>query len=485
MQERIADTLLAGHLKRDVSVRPDGERVRITYALWQVALSRDWIRANPVVEQLLGRHITRAEAQAYPAAQPLIALLGAQGCFDPVERPAYSLREVRALFDPLRSQWYAEYYAHPAWQRLREGLIGRSGLLAWLIHNYHVSRAAGVVAARMAARGGDNAWARFFRQDALDEYWHCDAYYGLDTPLLQDVGPTRIRHYVPLPSSRAFEEHTLQVAEHHPLGHILIAYFQEASIAFLDDSGDFYREVERQYDVQGLFNPWLQHIRIDVEQGHAEGLGHLLDDEAEVDAETLEQALQQAWLAFYFLRAALDDILAQDAGDTLAQRQPKTVPAGIGDEYELLHAWVAEAEPPGRLPDDERAWVRQGLRDSAFRALGFARRHDEIIACGHWAQRLSGPGPEASSAPGPWCVALTNFLHEAANTPTDWLRVARLLAEREPSVALPGEWGAAIDVLLCDRPVSRDSASALFVLDELLARCVTRRDRAPARLLRS
>lgn len=485
MYNGVSGSLIGGQLKKDVSVVFSEDKATISYALWEVALPMAWVKSHPVIDDLLHRKIARAEALAHPVAEPLVSLLNAQGCFTSQSKPRYSLREVKALFDPLRSEWYAAYYAHPAWQRLRHGQASRNGLLAWLIHNYHISRAAGIVAARMAALGKHPDWSTFFRQDALEEYWHCDAYYSLDTPLLHDAGPEEIKAYLPLPSSLAFEEHTLQVAESDPLGHVLIAYFQESSIAFESDSDDFYQTVEQHYQVQGLFTPWKQHIQIDVEQEHADGLGQLLASDAEVDAAQLEQALSHAWLAFYFLRSGLDDILQQDDAGRLQLRQPPVPDAGQDTMLGCLGRQVQAVDISPRLSATDMAHLHHGLQASAFRALGFARGHDQLIACGRYAQKLSRrlPAMDKTPAPGPWCVALVNHMQEAAHCPSTWLMLASLLAERVQNFKLGGEWGAALERELGRTPAVRRAPAALLQLDELIARCAANHDRVPASLL--
>lgn len=476
---------IGDRLKPDVAVIFADDMVHITYALWEVSLPLDWVRRYPVIEQLLSRHISPREALANPIAEPLVVLLGAQGCFAPELKDSYTLREIKALFDPMRSQWYSEYYAHPAWQRLRSGQASRNGLLAWLIHNYHVSRAAGVVAARMAAIGGNTPWASFFRQDALDEYWHCDAYYSLDTPLLKCVSAEEIKGYVPLPASLAFEEHTLQVAETDPIAHLLIAYFQESSIAFEEDSRIFYYAVEQQYGVQGLFNPWKQHIQIDVDQGHADGLAKLLESDVKVASTTLEKSLRQVWLAYYFLRCGLDDILSQDNGNQIALRMPARAPCSVSNLWDLLIVHLEDAAIPRLLTDSELAQLHHGITNSAFRALSFSRQHDEVITCGRWAQKLSRTQPNLASIPeaNPWCMAIINHLQEAACKPTTWLLLVSLLAERAPGLRLSGEWGAGLLRLLSGADLASDSATKLSQMDELLSRYMICSDKVPSNLL--
>jgi hypothetical protein len=472
------------HFKRGVSIDFSDNKVLISYALWQVALPADWVVAHPVIGQFLRRDIGRSEALRHQEARPLVTLLDAQGCFTPHSKQAYTLREVKEIFDPIRSQWYADYYAHPAWEHLRVGRASVNMLVTWLIHNYHISRAAGVAAARMCCASREPGWRKFFCQDALSEYWHCDAFYSLKSAHLANISFQQIKDYVPLSSSLAFEEHTLQVAEHDPLGHLLIAYFQESSIAFNNDSLEFYQAVEDNYGVAGLFTPWQQHIQIDVDQGHADGLGKLLDSDREVAATELQAALRHAWLAFRFLYCGLDDIELADASGQLSLRPPLQVPHEVVDLYGLLQAHLQSAPQAVELAPDDVASLLASLAKSAFAALGRARAHDEIIACGRWAQCLAQvqePGCQAIATV--WSAAVDNHLQEAAHRPLDWLLLTRLLSARIAQLSLGHTWTAALDGLLGAHRPSKRAATALFQLDELIERCGRCHDYVPDDLL--
>ncbi|MGF6332117.1 hypothetical protein ABH909_004995 [Pseudomonas sp. BS3782 TE3695] len=493
MQSKEATSLVSERLKDNVSVVFSNDKTTIAYALWEVKLPVSWVNAQPVIKDLLDRRISRAQALENPIANPLVNLLSAQGCFTSIEKTHYSLKEIKALFDPLRSEWYATYYAHLAWEQIRTGKSNRNVLLAWLIHNYHISRAAGIVAARMASLGKETISTQFFQQDALEEYWHCDAFYSLDTPLLQGVSLADVKSYVPLPGSLAFEEHCLQVAETDPLGHLLIAYFQESSIAFASASNDFYQVVEDQYDIKGLFNTWKQHIQIDVNHGHAEGLGQLLDSASEVEAAVLERALRNAWLGFYFLCCSLDDIQHEQHGDEIYLRLPveQNVARDLPNLWEALtsHLGMEKFPQTARLRDVDQAFLVDGLCKSAFRALGFARDHDQIIACGGVAKAFSRHAkPSESDNPlNPWSLAITNHLLEAANCPATWLMLTSLLGERLTQFKLTGAVRTCIEQALRGCVLISSSCrlplTALRQLDELIVRWLGSRDLMPHRLL--
>lgn len=444
----------AGVLRDGVSVTEDGDSVRIAYSLWQVSVPRAWVEARPAVAEVLQGKRSRRAVSADAEAEGLFTLLDAQGCFHQQESKAdYSLQDVRALFDPFRSSWYAAYYAHPFWQRLRTGEASRNELLAWVIHNYHISRAAGVVGARMASHVSDPAWRTFFRHDALDEYWHCDAYYFVRHPSLT-LGIRDVQEYVPLPGSLGFELHTLQTAERDPLGHLLVAYFQESSIIFYEDSKAFYRGVDRAYELPGFFTSWEQHIRIDQEHGHADGLARLFVSDRRVLAQELHTALRNAWLAYWFLCRSLDDAraeaLSEDAirlrspvrggvidSATFREIHPVALPAPIaaggGSVLEILEHWAlglgdhVEARALTVTAQDVTFLLRGTLR-AAFAALGHAREHDELMAVGRLAEGLTrfpgvgdSPVPDEEAFDSPWCVVLVAFLAEVAVRPQDFL----------------------------------------------------------------
>lgn len=90
-----------------------------------------------------------------------MALLDAQGCFLPAGFERIELPRVLELFMPIPSMLYAEYYAHPVWQRLRSGAVSNAEIVAWLVHNYHISCSAGAITARRAGTPPARSCKRF------------------------------------------------------------------------------------------------------------------------------------------------------------------------------------------------------------------------------------------------------------------------------------------------------------------------------------
>lgn len=457
-----------GALRDLVRVRFADDAVRVTHGLWEVSLPAGWVSAHADVEAFLRRRSTRYDVATQPEVSAVIALLEAQGCIVPERLTGLvSLRALRERFDRIRGAWYAAYNAHPLWDRLRQGVASRNELLAYLVHNYHVSRAAGAVAARMATRGPAE-WRAFFAEDAREEYWHCDAYYFVQSAAL-GCSDQQIKSYVPLAGSTAFEQHTLQLAEHDAVAHLLVAYFQESSVMFRDAAADFYAEVSRAYQLEDLFRPWQAHIDIDVAEQHAAGLAELFTDAGVVEAQSMGRSMALAWAAFYFLCASLDDVEAEAQPlrqivlrdpDSRAERSrhgPEEIELGSVARHDLPHVVAAV----GR---------------TALSALGRGRGHDEIMLAGRIHQQFAtapDPGPLPAS---PWTIAITNFLAEAAARPFEWAALVELLARRlrldidgDDLARRLGDPGAAVAVECArlDELVDRWAASSVTFPEDL------------------
>ncbi len=504
-------------MRDNVAVAEREDVAVITYAHWEVSLPRSFLAAHAPLQELLTRRRSRADLPQHPEYDDLVRLLEAQGCFTSTERYAfYPLREVRRLFDPLRSAWYAAYYAHPLWGRLRTGTATRNELLAWVIHNYHISRAAGVVGARLAATAPEPAWRAFFRQDTLEEYWHCDAFYFVRHPSLA-VADDEVKGCVPLPSTFAFETHTLQVAERNPLAHLLIAYFQESSIAFYDDCLRFYEQVERAYNLPGFFRTWQQHMRLDQVHGHATGLADLFAHDTHVSAAAVDVALRDAWLAYWFLLRSLNDIEGEALADgRLRLRLPVcggTVdPSRSSFMGESIETWsfpsgasladlcrgvAALGWSPGAaeavaVTDRDAALVLTALTDACHQALSRVRDHDQIVLLGHVCQAVQQAAAAEQPSDGidcPWAAAVASVLREASVRPTECLSLASLLgsvygaASPPPAVMRPftGAWVDRADRFLSHVPVAAVDADVLLTrllqFRELLTLWLVRSDR--------
>jgi len=419
--QRATDGVRAGALREDVRVTFGRDGVRVAHGLWEVKLPADWLSNHADIEALLRGDSTHPDVVSDPESSAVIALLDAQGCIIP--RPltgSVSLCALRERFDRTRGAWYAAYNAHPLWDRLRSGRASRNELLAYLVHNYHVSRTAGAVAARMASRG-PLEWRPFFAEDAREEYWHCNAYYFVQSAAL-GCPDDRIKAYVPLPGSTAFEQHTQQLAEHDAIAHLLVAYFQESSVMFRDAATEFYDEVSRAYQLDDFFRPWREHIGIDLAEQHAAGLAALFTDRV-VDAESAARSLALAWTAFFFLCASLDDVLGQaQPGDTIVLRDPESfATTAVRERPDSDLSAIARHD----LPHIVAAVCR-----TALLALGCGREHDEIMIAGRVHERLAGaPQPDVLPA-SPWTLAIGNLLAESAARPLEWAALIAYLSRR-------------------------------------------------------
>lgn len=401
---------LQGWIRAEVQVLTDSSADRIAFSHWEVALPAGFIAAHPDLQQILRGHAPACSVASDSQAGRVLTLLRAQGCFTELAPDApCTRRELRRHFDKLRSLWYANYYAHPIWARLRSGLATRNELLAWVAHNYHVSRVAGPVAARCAIAMHPGAYRDRFLDDAFEEFWHADAFYFVRHPSFS-VSDEHIKAYVPLPATRAFELHTLQTAEHDPLGHTLIAYFQESTVHFFDDCANFYAAVEQAYGLEDFFEPWKAHMQVDLKEGHAAGVAALLESEELIPAAERDLALRAAWIGYRYLYEALDDILRQArAGDELDLREPEQ--AGGRVPLDTL---------PLRRTSDELAVLGEDLLScllsGALAVLAHSLDHDELTAAGSLARAIRGALPEGDSWRRPprslWMEALQNQLRE-------------------------------------------------------------------------
>jgi hypothetical protein len=409
--------LQARVLRPSVAFYDDGQHTHISFAHWKVEVPSHAIEADESLRELMA---TRRVQKVPPEGRGVLALLEAQGCFLPARPEKLTARAVLRLFQPLRSQLYAQYYSHPAWSRLRNGDASRGELTAWMIHNYHVSRSAGVIAARMALTTRDDDLREFFREDALEEYWHCDAFYFVEQAGAM-LPAADVKRYVPLPASTAFEDHALRVAEEDSLGHLLIAYFQESSIIFREDSEQFYDTVESNYSLFDAFSGWRKHMTLDLDHDHAGELEARFDDEQLITMNAAAASIRAVQLAQFFLIQALDQIAAHaQLEDALTPRLP-----------EWFNGPSASKRPDSRVwSQAEGAYLLHAVRDGAFRALAFARSHDQIIALGKLASVLGAIAAHDVPPPlDPWLVAIRNFVVERASEPELLPLLARFVIE--------------------------------------------------------
>lgn len=407
--------LEARKLRPEVVLARTDQGILLRFAHWEVCIPTESLDRVPILRQLLAERRYGSCDDLDRESAGVLALLDAQGCFMPEEVAELRLCDLLHRFQPIRSLFYSEYYNHPVWDIIRSGRASQAQLVAWVIHNYHISRSAGVIAARMASRTTTKRLKGFFREDALEEFWHCDQFYFVDDQNLR-FDADAVKSYVPLPASTAFEETALRAADESWVGHLLIAYFQESSIVFRNDSEEFYDAVEANYGLKNFFAGWRRHMTLDLDHGHADGLRDLFNSDQLISVDEAAQGLRSVQLAHFFLVRALDQIQAQDgpALQHLESRQPGR----------MMKCWKASSaatrEAPVRHAPDLARLLLDALGEAAFHCLACARTHDEIIGAGKFAasQRklIAEGGAMEPSGVAPWPVAIRNFLIERATS---------------------------------------------------------------------
>lgn len=455
----------------------DDHYVSLRHSFWELSLPKDWVDRTPRLSDFFDRQIPaqKLNADTSPELRGLLQLLKEQGCLSyPDQQESYTLKEIKELFTNLCAQWYGAYYAHPLWQRLRDGSLSINALVAWLIHNYHVSRSAGMSDARCATRLLKLGLRPRFAHNALEEYSHCDDFYFVRHPKLS-LADDEVKNYVHLPSSLAFDHQMLRMAEDDWLGHVLVSFFQESTVRFLDDCKTFYQVVERNYGIEDFFAPWQRHIELDLEYGHASNFAFILSADESISKTDMVTSLRNARFTFEFLVSALDAILAEDVwGEKIYLRSPikngqldpnKTAllapyteradfPAQLRAKQaiqlyeELQHTGLAifplQAIPQGEmsaLPDKE--FIRSDVTLSIYKTLSYADSHDTVVLYGRLAQeatliRRACSDKEFARPPLPRSFrarALGNFISEHATNPTLFAFLLFHLAELDSTCA--------------------------------------------------
>jgi hypothetical protein len=397
-----------GVLRSTVRVLADGDVVRIATPLAELALPRAWVDGEPAAWPLLTRNLAVSEIPVTsPQLAAVVAFLDDCGAIERLSpRASYTSREIRRWFDAVILDWYAAYYAHPLWAELRAGTLDPGRLLAWVIHNYHVSRAAGISSARCAVRFPRHDLRGALERDTLEEFWHCDAFYFVVHPRLT-VDPDAVKRSLPLPATLAVEQQALRMAEDDWLGYLLFAYFQESSIRFLRDAKSFYKDVEQRYRLDAFFGSWLAHISLDLRHGHADVLGALLDTSHTFTATEAHASVRNAWMAYRFLLASLDEIMT-----TPPSEEPRPL---------RQSGTLAAAVPRFVVPNDDGPFLLVRATAAFFHALSHATHHDEVMAFGTLARngvalRDAEPQPPRWAA-SLWATALANAVDALSVAP--------------------------------------------------------------------
>jgi len=421
----------------------DAVIVQLINPTFKLELPINWVNDNPEFKELVESrksHITNYTKQL----AEVMAFMNNAGFLAFEEKEDYSLSECRQIYNVLVSEWYSEYYSHTLWKKLRTGELSRNGLLGWLIHNYHTSKAAGMTDARAAIGMPSEKLRLFFKQNCLEEYWHCEAFYFVRHKNL-NVDDEDIKSYVPLPSSLAFEQQATRTVEYDWMANVLISYFQESSIKFHDEAVKFYKEVEKNYEIEGMFDSWIQHMSLDLDHDHAAELGQLLESDSKITKEQFFKSIREANRSFRFLISSLDEILKEDVPSlTLMLRKP--VRNGLLNPLSnsLLAQYQIESErsitdtSPIKLyhnlcdcsfnkirgvsdlftcSEEDAIYLHSQLVISFFRALSYADRHEEVILFGKLAEKPEYFPECFTNDHSLWITALTNFINSLSYKP--------------------------------------------------------------------
>jgi hypothetical protein len=425
---------VSGGLLRDsVAVERLADYVKLRFSFWELDLPRHWVEESEQASALLDRRASAAEISGRNRElDALVRLLTTQGCLTyPDDRPTYALREVCELYRSLCSTWYGIYYRHPLWARLREGALSRNALVAWLIHNYHLSRSAGMSASRCATRCDREDIKAVFRQSAVEEYPHCEEFYFVRHSHLS-IPDSEVKQCLHLPSSLAFDQQMLRIAEEDWLGHVLVGLFQESTARFLDSCRDFYRAVEAQYGLNGFFKNWENHIALDLEYGHAGAFAQVLDSDELVSRDHLDFALRHAYVTFAFLLSALGDLLDEERpNDSVSLRMPRKAAKACS-----IRSLAEEGQADARLipvlaSAMDREFFSQDFTESLFRALSYCGGHDEAVLVGRLAELAAKNVPRIRRYRQPdsiWAMATANLCREAATSPASFAGLTLSLA---------------------------------------------------------
>jgi hypothetical protein len=467
--------VLEGLLRRSISVGERDDAVSLVHPCWQLELPGEWFYSIRGSREFLAGRMTAYELKdSNPQCSGLVDLLRSQGCLTfSADTEVYSLLEVKRLFTAVRNEWYGVYYRHPIWAMLRKGELSRNGLLTWLIYNYFLSRSAGNSSARFATRAPASSKLRSqFYRETLEEYSHFSDYYFVRHSQVA-LSDDAVDSYVQVPSSLAFCQQMMRMAESEWLSYLLISFFQESTVSFSEDCRNFYKQVEASYGMPKLFDPWWKHIELDIEFCHARNLEDMFEGDTELPAAHVIRSLTSAWIAFRFLCSSLDEILVhgqyrpdvclrQPVADGLAglftnalARSPISLlkrsthlprTGSLLDVHLALRSCLPNPEQfhavtPNR---DDMAFLRRDLIQSVYRAMSYAETGRELMVIGGLAERAFRRLPEFEQdtigdelmPATAEAMALANFVRELSTRPKELCFALLSLIEYEPEWAL-------------------------------------------------
>jgi hypothetical protein len=365
-----------------------------------------------------------------------------------------TLRNTKEIFDSIRVKWYNEYYAHPVWQLLREGKLNRNGLLAWIVHNYHVSRSAGMTDARFYSKTSDIKLKEAYMESCLEEYAHCDEFYFVAHPKLE-ISDEEVRNYIHLPSSLAFDQQMLRMSEDCWLGHVFISYFQEATVNYYDDCLPFYNIVEKNYEIKDFFNRWKEHIELDLKYGHFGHFESIFSEEVTIKKDYFEFALSNAWITYKYLYNALDEIILEaNKSQVVLLRNPiknctldssrSSLLLGYNIDskvdfkqsksflelIELLKIANLIDKKSVKISKSSQQYIHYDVRNLITKSLGYSKSHFCTIILGNILQFNKFEIRENENiCISPSLLAISNFLNELTYRPEHFIFALKCLIE--------------------------------------------------------
>lgn len=430
----------------------------LKFSLWELQIPSTWISSRPDIISFLRRE---TPVSALPKQDPFRLLMELQRCVSFEHNQAnYSLIEVKEIFLSLAAEWYRIYYSHPLWDRLRNGNLTQRGLLSWILRTYHLSRSAGVTAARCAVFSSNQKVRQLFLLNSLEEFSHCESYY-FPIETIFPVSSAQAKQLVPLSANIAFDQQMLAIAERDWLAHIFVAVFQELSAGFSEMAESIYSEIEKVYQLGNYFDGWRKHNRLDNKLNHA---GHFLsffEMIEQIPNAQLCQSILCAGDTVSFLIGTLDQILIEDTlGPISPLRNPISLSTTTKSETSLLytlnnelpvHFWL-DVEMTNLVESlattavsslvhnfdwikDFENWLSGSIVPSLVRALSFCSEQDEILTLGdilisfqNW--KLINPElilEHVNIERVPARIALENAMQELASRPRIFLTMLGIL----------------------------------------------------------
>lgn len=473
----------------------------VSNAVGTLTLSSAFVASQPLLQSLFSGETVHGVQSAPEPVRGVLEALAHQGCFRLQLAQDLSQDELIERFEPTVGRWHAIYYGHPLWDDLSSGQATRDELIAWMIHNYHISRSAGATDARSAVTAPSAVLRARFSENAIGEYAHCDDFFLIRHPEL-GLTDDDVKNAVQSAGSLAFDQNMLRLAERDWLAHALVSFFQESSVQFYPEIVKFYRSIEVQYGIAGAFEPWIAHMDLDQGEAHADRLRSMLSGGQMLSSAQAREAVWGAAVTFHYLLSALDQIRTNRGGalrravraGRVDASESSLVRAAYGEVCTTIDATSADgvatamlalaprrAWRPAAHAKDDREFLKSSLTCSLFRALSLSREHHEVMAigrlCEHYRSAFASIRHDMTYfglRPDAWLVAIANFFHERVAEPeTIWAgfrylagRIGADYLEIQPEVlASAARWGESFQL----EPRQRDRlVTRLAQLEELL-----------------